>query len=434
MKKIKIGVIGGRRGQSMMKYGREANNAELVAICDFRDDVLLRMKNACGEDGITYYKDYDAFLEHDMDAVILANYAHQHAPFAIKALKAGKHVYSEVLPVQTMKEAVELVEAVESSDKIYAYGENYCFMPGPAEMRRLYRAGKIGEFEYGEGEYFHNTTPITYRLTYGERDHWRNKCYATFYCTHSLGPMIHITGLRPVKVKGLESSMNARNLSVGRRYGQFGMEMVELENGGIIKSAHGGLYTDSIWYAAYGSRGSMETARECEKKVGYEWLHVSSDETEGAYDTRKNEFYAPTRDQDEMAKSYGHGNSDFYAMYNFIRKVQGYADADIIDVYEALDMSLPGMFAYRSVLNGGITMEIPNLRDKTVRDQYRNDTMCSDPEIAGDMLIPSYSKGDPDIPDAVYDRLKVQWEQTKAEWKAQEEKSAAEARNAKDAE
>ena len=97
-------------------------------------------------------------------------------------------------------------------------------------------------------------------------------------------------------------------------------------------------------------------------------------------------------------------------------------------------MSLPGMFAYRSVLNGGVTMEIPNLRDKTVRDQYRNDTMCSDPEIAGDMLIPSYSKGDPDIPDAVYDKLKVQWEQTKAEWKAQEEKSAAEARNAKDAE
>ena len=88
----------------MIRYGREASNAELVAICDFRDDVLERMKKECGEDGISYYTDYDAFLQHDMDAVILANYANQHAPFAIKAMRAGKHVFSEVLPVQTLNE------------------------------------------------------------------------------------------------------------------------------------------------------------------------------------------------------------------------------------------------------------------------------------------------------------------------------------------
>ena len=45
-----------------------------------------------------------------MDAVVLANYANEHAPFAIKAMKKGLHVFSEVLPVQNMKEAVELVE------------------------------------------------------------------------------------------------------------------------------------------------------------------------------------------------------------------------------------------------------------------------------------------------------------------------------------
>ena len=131
MDKVKIGVIGGGRGKSMIRYGREASNAELVAICDFRDDVLERMKKECGEDGISYYSDYDEFLKHDMDAVVLANYANQHAPFAIKAMKAGKHVFSEVLPVQTLKEAVELIETVEETEKIYAYGENYCFMSAP---------------------------------------------------------------------------------------------------------------------------------------------------------------------------------------------------------------------------------------------------------------------------------------------------------------
>ena len=106
MDKVKIGVIGGGRGKSMIRYGREASNAQLVAICDFRDDVLDRMKKECGEDGISYYSDYDEFLKHDMDAVVLANYANQHAPFAIKAMKAGKHVFSEVLPVQTDRKSV----------------------------------------------------------------------------------------------------------------------------------------------------------------------------------------------------------------------------------------------------------------------------------------------------------------------------------------
>ena len=36
----------------------------------------------------------------------------------------------------------------------------------------------------------------------------------------------------------------------------------------------------------------------------------------------------------------------------------GNENADIIDVYEALDMFLPGLFAYRSILNDGKKMKI----------------------------------------------------------------------------
>jgi predicted dehydrogenase len=398
----------------MIRYGREASNAELVAICDFRDDVLERMKKECGEDGISYYSDYDEFLKHDMDAVVLANYANQHAPFAIKAMKAGKHVFSEVLPVQTLKEAVELIETVEETGKIYAYGENYCFMSAPYEMRKLYRQGLIGEFEYGEGEYVHNCEPIWPEITYGEPDHWRNNMYATFYCTHSIGPMIHITGLRPVKVTGFEGPKTERKVRVGSKSGSFGMELIQLENGGIFKSIHGDLYVDSIWYSLYGSKGNMESAREIAQNGAFDRIYIHADEYSGGYDTTKKDTYLPTRAQDEQAKSFGHGTSDFYTMYNFVRKIQGDPDADIIDVYEALDMFLPGLFAYRSVLNGGIPMEIPNLRDKTVRDLYRNDTACTDPSVAGDQLIPVFSKGNPEIPDAIYQEVKRKWEIEKA--------------------
>ena len=143
MNKIKVGVVGARRGETMIEYCRKAGNAELVAICEKRQDLIDEQKEKNSELNVTYYTNYDEFLSHDMDAVVLANYANEHAPFAIKALKSGKHVFSEVLPCQTMKEAVELVEAVEQSGLVYAYGENYCYMGAPYEMRKLYKEGKI---------------------------------------------------------------------------------------------------------------------------------------------------------------------------------------------------------------------------------------------------------------------------------------------------
>lgn len=412
MEKVRIGVLGGYRGQSMIKYAKLAENAELVAICDKLPDVLEKQKEFCG-DSVAYYTDFEDFIKHDMDAVVLANYANEHAPFAIRCMKAGLHVYSEVLPVQTMKEAVELIEAVEETGKIYAYGENYCYMPGPYEIKRLYEAGELGEFEYGEGEYVHNCEPIWPDITYGDPDHWRNNMYATFYCTHSIGPLIHITGLRPVKVTGFEGGMCERNLRSGAKSGSFGLEMIELDNGGIIKSVHGGLYKNSIWYTVYGSKGRAETAREDAEQGDVSRIYTNIDPYSGAYGKGELKNYKPTRDHDEIAKDFGHGNSDFYTMYNFTRKIQGYADADIIDVYEAMDMFLPGMFAYRSVLQGGIPVEIPNLRDKAVRELWRNDTACTDPKVAGDMLQPIFSKGVLDIPEAIYEDVRKKWEEKK---------------------
>jgi len=391
----------------MIKYAKIAENAELVAVCDKLPQVIAKQKEICGEEGITYYDNFEDFIKHDMDAVVLANYANEHAPFAIRCMREGKHVFSEVLPVQNMKEAVELVEAVEETGKIYAYGENYCYMPGPYEMRRLYREGKLGEFEYGEGEYIHNCESIWPNITYGDPDHWRNHMYATFYCTHSLGPIVHITGLRPVRVTGYEGTKNERNLRVGCQAGQFGMEMVEFENGGIAKSIHGGLYKGSIWYTLYGSKGRMETVREdADIENMVKRLYTNFDDYGGGYDTTKKQDYIPVRDKDDIAKDFGHGQSDFYTMYNFVRKIQGYEDADTIDVYEAMDMFLPGLWAYRSVMAGGIPMDIPNLRDKAEREKWRNDTWCTDKNVAGDQWVPSFSKGESDIPDEVYENMR----------------------------
>ncbi len=388
MEKVRLGIFGLGRGGFAVEYCNKSDNAEVVAICDMQEEKLERFKN----DGIACFADFDDFIKYDMDAVMLANFGTQHAPFAIKAMKAGKHVISEVLPFQTLKEGVQLVEAVEETGMIYAYAENYAYMPCNMEMRKMVQDGRLGTFEYGEGEYLHNCEPGWLERTGRNPKNWRNIMPSTFYCTHSIGPMIHISGQRPVKVVGFELPYNARMERMLAQASPVAIEMITLESGAIVKSIHGiGPSKSSYWFSCYGSKGSAECPRMVSDGFGWEnfrTLWTNLDEYDGQNIDDSERCYRPTDEMSKAARDFGHGGGDYRVMYNFCEKILG-READVIDVYEACDMFLPGLFAYRSILAGNIPMDIPNFREKAERDKWRNDTACADPDVAGDMLQPS---------------------------------------------
>jgi len=50
------------------------------------------------------------------------------------------------------------------------------------------------------------------------------------------------------------------------------------------------------------------------------------------------------------------------------------------------------------------------LRLKEDRGKWRNDTMCTFPEIAGDMVVLPFSKGSPRVDASVYERIRKKWE------------------------
>ncbi len=73
-----------------------------------------------------------------LDAVVLANYFHEHAPFAVKAFAAGKHVMSECAACHTPAEGVALARAFEAAkDRVYMFAENYPFMAHNARLARF---------------------------------------------------------------------------------------------------------------------------------------------------------------------------------------------------------------------------------------------------------------------------------------------------------
>jgi predicted dehydrogenase len=77
---IRVGVVGVRRGQSFARGAGPHLGMELVALCDVWE---ARLRQVGTELGVATYTDYERFLEHDLDAVILANFFHQHTPFAV---------------------------------------------------------------------------------------------------------------------------------------------------------------------------------------------------------------------------------------------------------------------------------------------------------------------------------------------------------------
>ena len=406
-RKVRVGVLGAGRGTSMMQYCYKADNAELVAICDRDQGKLDHMKELFPGEHITYYTNYEEMLKHDMDVVVLANFSTQHAPFAIKAMESGINVISELMPFQHMKEAVELIETVERTGRIYCYAENYCYMESPWEMKRLYQAGEIGTLEYAEGEYVHDREHIAAGTIDFERNPLYN-WYANYYGSHAIGPIIHITGMRPVKVTGYELPFSSRNARMALKSGNAAVEMIEMENGTFFKAYHGQASATSIFYEVYGSKGRMESERVMVEGDYARRMYLESYAEEGRYDQLKIDYYYPQDELSEKAKGFGFSGADYRMMWHMMEKMLGNPKADTIDVYEAADMFLPCLFGYRSVLQGGIPLEIPNLRDPAEREKWRKDTACFEPEEAGDMLLPSYSKGEIVIEDSVYEHIKEQ--------------------------
>ena len=191
MKKIKIGIFGAGRGIDIA-INFMMLDCDIVAVCDFNAQRLEASKKYIGSN-VAFYSDFNEFINHNMDAVIVANYFHEHAPYVIKCFEKGIHVFCECISNGTMAEGVELVRAFEKSDSTFFMAENYPKMIFNREMQRVVNNGSLGEVLYAEGEYNHPVDPYDadFNKIYNYFPlHWRNFLPSSYYITHSLGPLI----------------------------------------------------------------------------------------------------------------------------------------------------------------------------------------------------------------------------------------------------
>lgn len=119
-------------------------DAKLVALCDSNSAVLERAKQQTGI--AAAYTDYQQLLQNtDVDAVVIATPNFTHAPIALAALGAGKHVLLEKPIAMNLAEARQILDAATKSGKVHMTAFTYRFVPAMRYMKHLVSIGQIGQ-------------------------------------------------------------------------------------------------------------------------------------------------------------------------------------------------------------------------------------------------------------------------------------------------
>lgn len=192
-----------------------------------------------------------------LDAVILADDFDTHAPLAVTFLQHDIHVLSEAAACTTEAEGRELLETARRSRATYSFAENYVAHPHIRLIQQTVAAGTIGRVTMVEADYLHAMSPQQVTELIDDPTHWRGRIAPTAYCTHTLSPIMAVTGAWPVEVTAYTIDEQDPRAAVTL--------VVRLSDGTLALSRHGFLQGEPAshwsWLSVRGDRGLAESVR-----------------------------------------------------------------------------------------------------------------------------------------------------------------------------
>lgn len=325
------------------------------------------------------YPSLDAICASDLDALVIITQHWLHAPQAVQALEAGKHVYSAV-PVISIPDADEILEwcdrlvaTVRRTGLHYMYGETTYYRPEAMYCRRRARAGDFGSFVYAEGEYFHDVDAACnlrevrqHRLASPAGAEWLAveeryrqrgiKGGPMHYPTHSTGGPISVMGAHAVKVCAWGYANRTDDAYFADDAFSNETALFQMSNGATMRICEyreiG--HPERETFRIYGTQGSFENDTWTDKYTVTpltvaEMRDPLPDEVADAFRaaTGKENFYG------------GHGGSHAYLVHEFVDAIAR-DRALAINVYEAARYMAAGAMAHKSALAGGAVLDVPD--------------------------------------------------------------------------
>jgi predicted dehydrogenase len=258
-------------------------------------------------------------------------------------------------------------------------GENYPQMLFNREMKRIADSGKLGKIVYAEGEYNHPVDPWDTRFTKTYKfypKHWRHFLPATYYITHSLGPVMHVSGATPKKVTAFAMyEPLPGDVPTAAHNADAAANITTLNDDGsvfrITACARYGAHHNS--YRFCGTKGQIENLRGMGQQVMLRYNEWDTPEGE-----EKQQLYTPDwHDKDEalIIKS-GHGGGDYLTVRMFLDAVKtGKQPPHPFDIYSATTMSSVAILGHRSTMEGGKVYDLPDFRKEEDRKLYEGDNL-----------------------------------------------------------
>jgi predicted dehydrogenase len=154
MKKVKIGIIGcggiaNNKHFPALKKNSELN--EIVAFCDIVEERAVKAAKEFGAADAKIYTDYKELLantEVEVVHILTPNVAH--APIAVAAFEAGKHVLCEKPMAHTTEDAQKMIDAWKKSGKKFTIGYQNRFRPEVQALHKSCQDGELGDIYYAK--------------------------------------------------------------------------------------------------------------------------------------------------------------------------------------------------------------------------------------------------------------------------------------------
>jgi predicted dehydrogenase len=163
--KMRVGVMGvNSRGLALTQSFAAEKNCEVTHICDVdsraSQNAVSQVAKIAGNKPETE-KDIRIMLESkDFDLLVVAAPDHWHAPAALMAMQAGKHVYLEKPTSHNPAENEILIKAAARYNRVVQVGNQRRSWPNIIRAMNEIKSGMIGNVNFGKSWYANNRPSI----------------------------------------------------------------------------------------------------------------------------------------------------------------------------------------------------------------------------------------------------------------------------------
>ena len=285
MKEMNVAIIG-------YKFMGKAHSNAWKNVTNFFDvPIKPVLKVACGRDEKAVQAfadnwgweevetDWKKVIERDdIDIVDISTPPALHAPIALAAAKAGKHIFCEKPISLTSAEALQMYEAAEKAGVVHYLNHNYRRCPAVMLAKQMIDAGKLGQIYHWRGCYLQSWTmdpnfPLTWHMQKEQAGMGSNggiNSHSVDLARFLVGEIKSVTGMMKTFIKerplpGADAATFSAGSSKGTKMGKVDVEdaismLVEFENGalGSFEATTFAIGRQNYnYFEIYGSKGAV---------------------------------------------------------------------------------------------------------------------------------------------------------------------------------